>query len=72
MAMIGSGHRCTRGAGAFAAERAALQTMQEDGFVEVAGERITVTREGRPLVRAVAAVFDRNLKTGAARHSMAV
>ncbi len=61
-----------RGTGAFTAELAALQTMQEDGFVEMTGERIAVTREGRPLVRAVAAIFDRHLKAGAARHSMAV
>ncbi len=61
-----------RGTGAFTAELAALQTMQEDGFVEMTGERIAVTREGRPLVRAVAAVFDRHLTSGAGRHSMAV
>ncbi len=61
-----------RGPGAFAAELAALQAMQEDGFVDISGERIAVTREGRPLVRAVAAVFDRYLTSGTGRHSMAV
>jgi oxygen-independent coproporphyrinogen-3 oxidase len=46
--------------------------MAEDGLVEVAGSRVTVTERGRPFVRTVAAVFDRYLETGRARHSRAV
>jgi oxygen-independent coproporphyrinogen-3 oxidase len=56
----------------FAAEKARLGAMAEDGLVEIAGFRVTVTERGRPFVRTVAAVFDRYLETGRARHSRAV
>ena len=56
----------------FEAELAAIAPMQEDGLAVVQGRRITVTDEGRTLVRAVAAAFDRYLKKGEQRHSKAV
>jgi len=36
------------------------------------GRKLTITEDGRPLVRAACAVFDRYLKAGEARHSKAV
>jgi len=51
---------------------AALEPMAANGLVTVTGNRIHITAEGRPLMRTVAAVFDRYLETGAARHSRAV
>jgi oxygen-independent coproporphyrinogen-3 oxidase len=36
------------------------------------GRRLHMTEEGRPLVRAVCAVFDIYLARGTARHSVAV
>lgn len=59
-------------AGQFEAELAAIAPMQEDGLAIVDGHRITVTDEGRTLVRAVASAFDRYLKKGEQRHSKAV
>lgn len=56
----------------FAPELASLAPLQADGLVEVAGHRIAVTEEGRTLVRAVCAAFDRYLKAGEQRHSKAV
>ena len=56
----------------FAPELAALEPMAANGLVTVTGNRIHITAEGRPLMRTVAAVFDRYLETGAARHSRAV
>jgi oxygen-independent coproporphyrinogen III oxidase len=56
----------------FGDELASLAPMQEDGLVLVEGRRITVTDEGRTLVRAVGAAFDRYLKRGEQRHSKAV
>ena len=56
----------------FAGELAALRPMRDDGLVRITGRRIRVTEEGRPLVRAVCAVFDRYLKTQGQRHSQAV
>ncbi len=58
--------------GQFAAELAALAPLQADGLVEIHGRRITVTEDGRTLVRAVCAAFDRYLKQGEQRHSKAV
>ncbi|MEO5372860.1 MAG: oxygen-independent coproporphyrinogen III oxidase [Alphaproteobacteria bacterium] len=58
--------------GSFAAELAALADLDGDGVVRRDGPRITMTDEGRPLVRAVCAVFDQYLKRGEARHSKAV
>jgi oxygen-independent coproporphyrinogen III oxidase len=56
----------------FDGELAALAPMEEDGLAIVRGRRITVTDEGRTLVRAVGAAFDRYLKRGEQRHSKAV
>ncbi len=56
----------------FAPELKALEPMAADGLVIVTENRIHITDEGRPLMRAVAAVFDRYLETGAAKHSRAV
>ncbi|MEP0706662.1 MAG: oxygen-independent coproporphyrinogen III oxidase [Parvibaculum sp.] len=49
-----------------------LASLEADGIVTREGRRLTVTEEGRPLVRAVCAVFDEYLGQGAARHSKAV
>lgn len=57
--------------GAFADELAALAPLAADGFVAMVGARIAVTDAGRPLARTVAAVFDRYLRSGRARHSRA-
>jgi oxygen-independent coproporphyrinogen-3 oxidase len=56
----------------FSHEKAELDRLQADGIVRIEGERISVTAEGRPLVRLVAATFDRHLGKGQARHSRAV
>ncbi|MEX0760295.1 MAG: coproporphyrinogen III oxidase, partial [Tistlia sp.] len=57
---------------AYAAELAALRGHAADGLVELDGGRLRVTECGRPLVRSVAAVFDRYLAPGEGRHSRAV
>jgi oxygen-independent coproporphyrinogen-3 oxidase len=49
-----------------------LAPLQGDGIVVRDGYHLTVTEAGRPLVRAVCAVFDQYLKPGEARHSRAV
>lgn len=59
-------------ASAFAAEKAALAPFVRDGLVEIDGDRVHLTQRGRPLMRSVAAVFDRHLAASAARHSRAV
>jgi oxygen-independent coproporphyrinogen-3 oxidase len=46
----------------FGVELQALETLEADGLVEIASERITVTPRGRLLVRTVAMVFDRYLR----------
>ncbi|MEE9140762.1 MAG: oxygen-independent coproporphyrinogen III oxidase [Alphaproteobacteria bacterium] len=56
----------------FAAEIETLKSLSEDGLVRVAGARIRVTEEGRPLVRSVCAAFDTYLGGGEARHAAAV
>jgi len=58
--------------GQFAAELDSLAPLQADGLVTVHGHRIAVTHDGRTLVRAVCAAFDRYLKAGEQRHSKAV
>jgi oxygen-independent coproporphyrinogen-3 oxidase len=50
----------------FAPELGLLEEMQGDGLVELYEDAIDVTREGRPLVRLAAAVFDRYLEPAAA------
>jgi oxygen-independent coproporphyrinogen-3 oxidase len=46
----------------FATELAALAPLAADGLVEVAPDRLAVTRRGRLLVRAIAMTFDRYLR----------
>lgn len=68
--------RVARGFGAtastFAAEKSALAPFVRDGLVELDGDHVRLTAIGRPLMRSVAAVFDRHLAASAARHSRAV
>jgi oxygen-independent coproporphyrinogen III oxidase len=56
----------------FDGELAGLAPMQADGLITIQGRRIAVTDDGRTLVRAVCAAFDRYLKAGEQRHSKAV
>ena len=49
-----------------------LADMEEDGLLVRSGRRVSMTPEGRPLVRAACARFDRYLKAGETRHSKAV
>ncbi|PKU22875.1 oxygen-independent coproporphyrinogen III oxidase [Telmatospirillum siberiense] len=51
---------------------AQLTGLEADGLLVRQGRRLTITDEGRPLVRAACAAFDRYLKAGEARHSKAV
>jgi oxygen-independent coproporphyrinogen III oxidase len=51
---------------------AALADMEADGLLVRTGRRVAMTDEGRPLVRAACARFDRYLKAGETRHSKAV
>jgi oxygen-independent coproporphyrinogen-3 oxidase len=64
------------GAAAFAAELARLDAMAADGLVRVDGAEVTIPEDARPLMRAVAAVFDAYLpapgSVPVARHSQAV
>ncbi|HEY4635060.1 MAG TPA: coproporphyrinogen III oxidase, partial [Rhodospirillales bacterium] len=56
----------------FAAELARLAAMAADGVIELTGTRVRISEVGRPWMRTVAAVFDRYLEAGKARHSLAV
>jgi len=56
----------------FGPELAAMADLIADGVVLREGRRISVTDDGRPLVRAVAAKFDTYLRAGEQRHSKAV
>lgn len=56
----------------FDEELASLAALEADGIVERHGHRLAVTEEGKPLVRAVCAAFDRYLNAGEMRHSKAV
>ncbi|HEY1720240.1 MAG TPA: oxygen-independent coproporphyrinogen III oxidase [Magnetospirillaceae bacterium] len=56
----------------FDGDIAALADMEADGLLTRAGRKIAMTDEGRPLVRAACARFDRYLKAGETRHSKAV
>jgi len=56
----------------FQDELTSLHPMIEDGLITIDGNRISVTHEGRTLVRAVGAAFDKYLKHGEQRHSKAV
>lgn len=61
-----------RDPGCFAAERDDLARLAADGLVEIAGDVLRLTNLGRPLMRVVAAVFDRYLRPEAGRHARAV
>jgi oxygen-independent coproporphyrinogen-3 oxidase len=56
----------------FADELARLATMAANGAVELEGTWVRISERGRPWMRTVAAVFDRYLDSGIARHSRAV
>jgi oxygen-independent coproporphyrinogen-3 oxidase len=49
-----------------------LDEMSEDGLVALSGAELSVTRDGRDLVRSVCAVFDRHLDRTTARHSQGI
>jgi oxygen-independent coproporphyrinogen III oxidase len=65
-------HRHGRDADIFTPERPALRRLADDGLITQEGERIALTAQGRPLMRAVAAIFDRYLKPETKRHSRAI
>lgn len=56
----------------FARELADLGALATAGMIEIQGRRISVTDEGRPFVRLVAAAFDAYLPQNRSRHSIAV
>jgi len=56
----------------FDGDLARLAPMEADGLLLRQGRKITMTEQGRPLVRAACAAFDRYLHQGAMRHSRAV
>lgn len=60
------------GAVTFAHERADLDALAAAGLITIEGSRISVTEEGRPFVRLVAAAFDAYLPQSRSRHSIAV
>ena len=49
-----------------------LATLEADGLIARRAGRISMTKEGAPVVRVVAAVFDAYLATNIARHAVAV
>jgi oxygen-independent coproporphyrinogen-3 oxidase len=61
-----------RTAATFVHERADLDALAAAGLITIEGSRITVTEEGRPFVRLVAAAFDAYLPQSRSRHSIAV
>ena len=56
----------------FEAETAALDPFVHEGLVRIEARRITITENGRPFVRLVAAAFDNYLATKPHGHSVAV
>lgn len=56
----------------FARELAALAPLADQGLLEIADQRVTVTERGRPYVRIAAATFDTYLTAGEKKHSVAV
>ncbi|NWG23681.1 MAG: oxygen-independent coproporphyrinogen III oxidase [Pseudorhodoplanes sp.] len=56
----------------FSSELDSLVPLARDGIVQIAGRRVTMTEQGRPFVRLVAAAFDGYLASSRARHSIAV
>jgi oxygen-independent coproporphyrinogen-3 oxidase len=61
-----------RSGGEFSDELTSLTPMIADGLITIDGHTIHVTHDGRTLVRAVGAAFDKYLKHGEQRHSKAV
>jgi oxygen-independent coproporphyrinogen-3 oxidase len=57
---------------AFDGAQASLDSLMNDGVVDMQGRRLVVTARGKPFVRLVAAAFDAYLQTSPARHSSAV
>jgi len=53
-------------------ELEALARFAADGLVRIEGHAVRIEPAGRPLVRAVCAVFDRYLAPGQSRHSRAI
>ena len=49
-----------------------LDALSDDGLIEWDGQHLSLTEEGQPFRRSVAACFDSYLKAGKARHSLAV
>jgi len=58
--------------GDYAAELERSTELAEDGLVRRDGSELRLTERGRPLVRTLAALFDRYLDRGIGRHSRAV
>ena len=54
------------------ANYAGLDELVADGVANIEGDVVSVTHDGRPLVRLVAAAFDAYLQKGKGRHSVAV
>ena len=49
-----------------------LASLIDDGLVCIDGTRLTITEQGRPLVRSVCAAFDRHYTGGEGRHARAI
>ena len=49
-----------------------LASLIDDGLVSLDGGHLTVTAQGRPLVRSVCATFDRHYTGGEGRHARAI
>ena len=49
-----------------------LASLIDDGLVSLDGGQLTVTAQGRPLVRSVCATFDRHYTGGEGRHARAI
>jgi oxygen-independent coproporphyrinogen-3 oxidase len=56
----------------FAGEIPELEQMQQDGLLSYQDGKLSLSPEGQPLARVVAAVFDTYLRDSTARHSVAV
>lgn len=56
----------------FQGEIEMLKPMIADGIATIDGDRVSITEPGRPLMRAVCALFDTYLDSGVGRHSQAV
>jgi oxygen-independent coproporphyrinogen-3 oxidase len=70
LAAVGARHG--RAPEAFRPELARLDPLVADGIARRDGWTVAVTEDGRPLARAVAAVFDAYLDAAPARHAQAV